>query len=216
MVPRSFRSLPFAVAVASAATAAGFAMHSPGPAASAAAPAKLVYEIQSTLSSNLIDLHRVAWRRAVLPGRVCGVHRSLRLRNGKAMLGAKLEVDAGWHRVAYGDLDSDRRDEAALSVACSNGGGTADSVWAYAVVIFTPGARAPVALAILRPQHHRAHMPATLVEVRISPRRIVGSEAFYGPADGTCCPSGRAVSVWVYRRGRLQLAKTRVTREPSP
>jgi hypothetical protein len=214
VVPRSLPSNAFTVAVVGCALAGGFGgSWTPEPAP--AAPTKVTYEIHATVSSDSIDLHRVAWGNVTLPGRACGVRAPVRLRDGKATVDPHLEVNAGWHRVVYGDLDFDRRDEAAVSVACSNGGGTADSVWAYAVVLFKAGASAPIPVAVIRPQHHVKRMPATLLQVTIRPRRVRGREAFYGRNDGTCCPSGRAVSTWVYARGRLKLAGTRVTREPS-
>jgi hypothetical protein len=214
VVPRSLPSLAFTGAVIGGALAAGFG-GSWVPSPARAAPKKVTYEIYSTASSASIDLHHVAWRRVVVPGRVCGVRGSLRLRNGKAVINRHLEVDANWHPVVFGDLDADGSDEAALSVECSNRSGTADGALAYAIVVFTGGTSAPTPLAIIRPQHQRARMLPTLIQVAIRPRRINGREAFYGPKDGTCCPSGRAVDTWKYVRGRVKLTATRVTREPS-
>jgi len=213
-MPRSLPSLAFTVAVIGTALTAGFGgSWTPAPAPPAAT--KITYEIHSTVSSSSIDLHRVAWKNVTLPGRVCGVRTPVHLRDGKAMVNPHLEVNAGWHRVVYGDLNANGGDEAAVSVACSNGGGTADSIWAYAIVLFRAGTSAPTPLAVIRPQHHVKRMPATLLQVAVRPRSVEGRESFYGRNDGTCCPSGRAVSTWVYVRGRLKLAETRVTREPA-
>jgi hypothetical protein len=213
VVPRSLRSLAFGVAVTGAALAAGFAAHSTTPVATSPPPSKVVYKIDY-VSTDVVDLRHVAWKRVSLPGRVCGVRGPVRLRDGKAFVNPHLEVDAGWHRVVYGDLDGDRRDEAAVSVACSNGGGTADSVWSYAVVVFRAGTRSPESIGILRPRHQARHMLPTLLEVSLRRGRVVGREAFYGSDDGTCCPSGRARTAWTYRDGTFHLGSTRVTKTP--
>jgi hypothetical protein len=161
-----------------------------------------------------IDLHGVNWRAARLPGEVCGLHHAVRLHGGKVHVSSRLEIDAGWHRVVYGDLDGDGRDEAALSVACSNGGGTADSVLSYAVVVFHATIRSSVPIGILRPRHRPPHQLPTLLQVQVDPGRVVGREAFYGSNDGTCCPSGRARTVWTYRHGTFRLASSRITKRP--
>jgi hypothetical protein len=165
-------------------------------------------------ASSGIDLHGVHWRSVSVPGRVCGLHRSVRLRNGKARVSRSVEVNAGWHRVVYGDLDGDGRDEAALSVACTNGGGTADSVRSYVVVVFHAARTSPLAIGILRPRHQAPHMLPTLLQVNIERGRVIGREAFYGSKDGTCCPSGRGRTTWSYRHGAFRIAATRVTKKP--
>jgi hypothetical protein len=172
-----------------------------------------------TGSSAAIDLHHVNWKAATLPGRVCGVSHPIHLRGGKAFLSSprwpslrRIEVAGGWNPVVYGDLDGDGLDEAALGVFCSNGGGTADGVLAYAQVVYRAGTSSALAVGVLSPHWQPKHMLPTLLTVVLRRGRVIGREAFYGRRDGTCCPSGRAMTVWVYRHGTLRLASSRVTR----
>jgi hypothetical protein len=173
----------------------------------------------ATGASAVIDLHHVNWTEATLPGRVCGVPHRIHLRGGKALVRSprwpnlrRIEVAAGWNPVVYGDLDGDGSDEAALGVFCSNGGGTADSVLAYAQVVYHAGTSSALAVGVLTPRWQPKHVLPTLLTVVLRRGRVIGREAFYGPRDGTCCPSGRAKTVWKYEHGTLRLASSRVTR----
>jgi hypothetical protein len=124
-------------------------------------------------------------------------------------------VDAGWNPVVYGDLDGDGNDEAALVVGCSNGGGTADAYLAYAQVVFKARARSPRALAIVTPQQRpRPNVLPTLLQVTIRRGEVIAHEAWYGPNDGTCCPSGRSTTTWRYGHGTLRPVRTVVERKP--
>jgi hypothetical protein len=173
----------------------------------------------ATGSSALIDLHHVNWKAAMLPGRVCGVPHAIHLRGGKAFVRSprwpnlpRIEVAGGWNPVVYGDLDGDGLDEAALGVFCSNGGGTAAGVLAYAQVVYRAGTSSALAVGVLRPHWQPKRALPTLLTVVLRRGRVIGREAFYGPRDGTCCPSGRARTVWAYRHGTLRFASSRVTR----
>jgi hypothetical protein len=170
-------------------------------------------------SSAIIDLHHVNWRAATLPGRVCGVPHAIHLHGGKAFVRSprwpdlpRVEVAAGWNPVVYGDLDGDGLDEASLGVSCSNGGGTADSALAYTQVVYHADTSSALAVGVLRPHWQPKHVLPTLLTVVLRRGRVIGREAFYGRRDGTCCPSGRAKTVWMYRHGTLRLASSRVTR----
>jgi hypothetical protein len=66
---------------------------------------------------------------------------------------------------------------------------------------------------VLWARHQAPHQLPTLLQAQLGPGRVVGREAFYGPNDGTCCPSGRARTVWTYRHS-FRLATTRVTKRP--
>lgn len=177
-----------------------------------------------------IDLHRVNWANVTLPGSVCGASKPIHLHNhvavvvshrwGKRWRSAswpawpRVTVDAGWNPVVYGDLDAHGADEAALVVGCSNGGGTADGFLAYAQVIFTAG-KGPRAIAIVTPQQRkRPNVLPTLLEVKIERGKVLAHEAWYGPNDGTCCPSGRSLTTWRYANGTLTPVKTVVEKKP--
>jgi hypothetical protein len=115
--------------------------------------------------------------------------------------------------VAYGDLDGDGRDEAALGVVCANRGGTAAGQIAFAQVVFALSAGKLRVIGIVTPQGPAAagrHAP--LVTVQILTRRIVATEYFYGPHDGDCCASGRVRTIWLYNHGVLKPGETVVTR----
>jgi hypothetical protein len=167
----------------------------------------------------VIDLHRVNWQAATLPGRVCGASRPIHLRHGRAYVKShrwrnlrRIEVADGWSPVVYGDLDGDGVDEAAVGVFCSNGGGTADSVLAYARVVYRAGRTSASAIGVLTPHWQPKNQLPTLLTVVLRRGRAIGREAFYGRRDGTCCPSGRAKTVWTYGHGKFELSSSRITR----
>jgi hypothetical protein len=115
----------------------------------------------------------------------------------------------------YGTFDG--KPAAAVNVGCTNGGGTADGYMAYADVIFAAHQdAAPAVIAIVRP-HIRpwgSTQLASLLGVSFRGHDIVSHEVFYGGSDGTCCPSGRATSIWKISDGRLVRIRTTITREP--
>jgi hypothetical protein len=213
---RSVRGAAFVFVVVGAFLATGSARDGNAPAlvADRASEAPHTYVVKLVASDALIDLHHVRWSTAALPGPVCGLSHPIRLHGGKARVSPRLEVNAAWHPVAFGDLDGDGLDEAAVAVACSNGGGTADSVRAYAQVVFRPGTHSALAIGVLTPRWQPKHELPTLLSVVLRRDRVIGLEAFYGPSDGTCCPTGRARTVWAYRHRRLHLTTTRETKQP--
>ena len=167
------------------------------------------------------DLHTVDWNRATLPGSVCGADRPIVLHTGSATVRshrwpafARVSVDRG--RVVYGDLNGDGRDEAALQVVCANLGGTAAGQLGFAVVVYTPGARAPRVVGVLTPTIRTPgrHVPI-LVPTSITRDEVTVTEYVYGPRDGDCCPSGRARAVWRLKDGALRPASTRLQKQPS-
>ena len=46
-------------------------------------------------------------------------------------------------------------------------------------------------------------LPTLLGVQSVTSGRIIISESWYHPNDGTCCPSGRATSAWGYNQGRI-------------
>ena len=117
--------------------------------------------------------------------------------------------------VVYGDLDQDGTDEAALYVDCNNGSGTAAGVLAYAQIVYTAGARGPVSVGVITPRQHNPREPATLIKVTIRPWQVIAREFWYGPHDGTCCPTGRSTTIWTYALGLLIPGETIVTKRPA-
>jgi hypothetical protein len=85
-------------------------------------------------------------------------------------------------------------------------------------VVFKAVGRSLRVLGIVTPRQpltaDATHVPLVSI-VRIGRGKIVASEAWYGRDDGTCCASGRARTIWSYRRGKLVPERTTVLRKPS-
>ncbi|HET8821322.1 MAG TPA: hypothetical protein VFM57_07220 [Thermoleophilaceae bacterium] len=174
------------------------------------------------------NLRRIAWKHVTVPGAVCGSAAPIRLGRSR-VLGpggavvlsrlwpwwARIEV-AGGGPAAYGDVTGDGKDEAALIVNCANGGGTADGQLAFAAVIYTASANSVRVVGIVTPR--QPFLPSTphvpLLQVTLRRGEVISHEFWYGASDGTCCSSGRATTVWHYRRGTLAPGRTVVTRKP--
>jgi hypothetical protein len=173
--------------------------------------------------NSTLNVHRIDWANVSMPGSVCGATHSIRLHKRRAVVTSRrwpsvprVTVEAGWNPVVYGNLDGVGQDEAALIVGCSNGGGTADGFLAYAQVIFTAAGKSLRLIGVVTPKQPQSpnRLP-TLVTVRIRHGRVIAHEAWYGPNDGTCCPSGRTTTVWKYASGKLRAGRPKVIRRPS-
>jgi hypothetical protein len=181
------------------------------------------------LAASAIDLHKVDWASVTLPGSVCGASKPIRLHHGSAFItpvprrfsrdsfpGKRgVTVDSFADAVVFGDLDGSGRDDAGLAVNCNNGGGTADGVLLYAWAIFSGrGGRLSV-VSIVTPQVQPAEELPTLIEIAIRPGKVTANESFYGPADATCCASGRATTIWTYAHQTLLPGAPVITRHPA-
>ena len=168
-----------------------------------------------------IDLHTIDWNQAVVPGSVCGADHPIKLDTGYATVRShrwpavpRVYVDRG--RVVYGDLNGDRRDEAALQIVCANLGGTAAGQLAFAVVVYSPGIRASAAVGVLTPvlRSSGRHVPI-LVPDSVTHDKVMVTEYTYGPHDADCCPTGKATTVWQFKAGTFRPASTHVQRRPN-
>lgn len=181
----------------------------------------MLFGVAATFGPQDVNLHRVDWANATLPGSVCGSSRPIRVHARRAVIRsarwpkAAVHVNAGLAPVVYGDVDQDGVDEAALYVDCNDGSGTAAGVFAYAQIIFTAGRRGPVAVGVITPRQQRPRVPATLIRVTIRPWQVIARESWYGPRDRTCCPTGRSTTVWTYALGLLIPGTTTVTSRPA-
>lgn len=170
-----------------------------------------------------LDIHKADWAEVSVPGSVCGASHPIRLHKGRAVVDSprwpswpRVSVYAGWNPVVYGNLDGVGQDEAALIVGCSNGGGTAAGYLAYAQVIFTTAGKSLRVIGVVTPQQPRkANRLPTLLTVKIRRGKVIAREAWYGPNDGTCCPSGRTTTVWTYSHGVLRAGAPTITQRPS-
>ena len=185
--------------------------------------------VQTALTQRIpsADLHRVDWRRVVLPGGACGSSQPIRRRRTRLSVEAFIHPDvdlvwwnpvvvSSWTPTVYGDLDGDGRDEAAVDVGCANGGGMAAGQLRFSSVIFMRTETSLSVVGIVTPQQPlvpgTSHTPLSRV-VAIRRGRVVVDEFWYGANDGTCCASGRARTVWTYRGGRL-VPHTTILRRP--
>jgi len=174
------------------------------------------------------DVYGVNWKNITLPGAACGTTHPIRLRNGRAFVRsaawpwwAIVDVSATPPSSTdgeYGDLDGDGIDEAAVGVVCSNGGGTAAGQLGFSYVIFTAGENVLRVIGVITPRQpldpEAGHVPL-LASVEVLPGKVLTQEAWYGSNDGTCCPSGRATTIWRYAGGKLRPSRTIVVLRPS-
>jgi len=169
--------------------------------------------------------HPPNWNDAVLPGQVCGSNRPIHLHEGHAFVKSTRwpgtpRVHVFLSTVHDGAL-STHQPVAALDVWCDNGGGTADGQLADSWVIESTAGAVPTVLGVLTPQQPAAyivdHVPYfDQGKIAIDGGRIVVHELWYGPAgDPTCCPSGRAVSVWSFQHSGFVHVSTTVTKPPA-
>jgi hypothetical protein len=134
---------------------------------------------RSALTASALDLHKVDWANATLPGAVCGSPHPIHLHHGNAFVSPiphrfshddfygkhGVSVSAGAEGVIYGDLAGGRAEDAGLSVVCTNGGGTADGQLLWSQVIFNGrGARLSV-LAIVFPRVQLPKEMPTLLQI---------------------------------------------------
>jgi hypothetical protein len=180
-------------------------------------------------------LRKVDWANVTLPGAVCAVNHPIHLHHRTAFLREVprrwaeplsyqreqrlrrgVRVDAGWEHISYGRLGAGGPDAAGLVVNCSNGGGTADGVLAYAWVVFKGREGKLDVAGIITPQGPQPpHQLPTVVKIAFKHGGIMAREYWYGDRDGTCCPSGRATTMWTYVAGRLRPSRALVTKRPS-
>jgi hypothetical protein len=207
------RWLCLAVALLLSSAAAGFGSERSRAAAPAAA----------------LDLHKVDWSSVTLPGAVCGASKQIRLHHGRVFFSPiprrwsrdhfygkrGVTVDSGLAPVVFGDLAGNGGDDAGLSVDCTNGGGTADGVLLYSWVIFSGAGDRLSVLGIVTPRVQPSGELPTLIGIVIRPGKITAHEFFYGPADPTCCASGRATTIWTYTHGALRPGVPVITRRPN-
>ncbi|GAB2830945.1 hypothetical protein [Lentzea nigeriaca] len=155
------------------------------------------------------NLRSVDWRQATLPAGFCDVRDPVRLRDGTARATSTLwgsvdvflDVD-----VHFGDVDGDGREEAAISLGCDNGGGTASSQLAFGFAVVRSERGALEVVGEIKPTTMRddaTHVPL-LSEPKFEKGVITVRELWYRPSDANCCPSGESLTRWWLRDGTLK------------
>lgn len=172
--------------------------------ASATAPAVTP---AATLSGPPLNLHSVNWPGAPIPGQFCDVPSTVRLNGGTATASSSrwghVELNE-YPPVIYGNLGSSAGEIAAVNVWCTIGVPTADAQRADSYIIFTGAGGKLTAIGAIVPQEQPPGVHVSLISrIAISPKTITVHESLYRQNDPTCCPSGKATTVWTYANGKL-------------
>ena len=173
----------------------------------------------TTTTTTTQSLQSVAWTNVTVPAEVCpGLSQPVMLTAtsglsapyGSATIPAPVGHQFGTpddlveeDAVFYGPLEP-AENAAALYVWCSNTGGTADGQIQNSLVVYSWVSGQLSVLSTLTPPqlgHGGSHVPyfdESAGGVTISTGSITTKEVFYGGQDATCCPSGRATTVWTF------------------
>jgi hypothetical protein len=193
-------------------------------------------------ASAQVAVIRHRWHTTELPGAVCGATHPIRLHWERGFGGTAIH-SAYWPwwaavgvyasgPIRISDINGDGEDEAYFSVTCDNTGGTGESILSTADVVFSAEenvngtlVRPLRLLGIITPQQPYSFGTNAPYDARLdvvtrsfNPQRsvIVAPEHWYGSEDpSSCCPSGRATTIWKYARGRLSPIKTVVALPPA-
>ena len=158
----------------------------------------------------------VNWSDVTIPGQLCKVSGPIKLHNGKAFVrhsGFGVALDVLMTNVTRGSLGHGLQ-VAALQVWCDNTGGTADGQLAEGIVVENSPAGHPHLLGTLTPQlkgNPMLHIPFIAVNHIESTGHVAITEFFYDSANPTCCPSGRASTLWKWTGRTFIPGRTHIT-----
>ena len=195
---KNIRLIMSSVAAVAALTAAsGFALTTPAASAQTA------------------QTHSVNWGDVTIPGQLCEVKGQIHLHNGHATVrhsGFGTALDVLMLAVTHGDLGHGLQ-VAALQIWCDNTGGTADGELAEGIMVFdSPGGQAHL-LGILTPRHKTSamvHIPYIVVNRIETTGHVAVTEYFYNSTNFTCCPTGRAATLWKWTGRTFIPGRTRI------
>jgi hypothetical protein len=158
----------------------------------------------------------VNWGDVTIPGQLCRVDSQIQLHDGRAFVrhsGFDMALDVLMLAVTRGDLGHSLQ-VAALQIWCDNTGGTAHGELAEGIIVFdSPGGHAHP-LGTLTPQHKTSamvHIPHIVVNRIETTGHVAVTEYFYNPANATCCPTGRATTLWKWTDRTFVPGRTRIT-----
>jgi hypothetical protein len=158
----------------------------------------------------------VNWSDVTIPGQLCKVSGPIKLHNGKAFVrhsGFGMALDVLMTSVTRGSLGHGLQ-VAALQVWCDNTGGTADGQLAEGILVFDSPGGHPHLLGTLTPQlkgNPMLHIPFIVVNHVESTGHVAITEFFYNSANPTCCPSGRATTLWKWTGRSFIPGRTHIT-----
>ena len=158
----------------------------------------------------------VNWSDVTIPGQLCKVSGPIELHNGKAFVrhsGFGMALDVLMTNVTRGSLGHGLQ-VAALQVWCDNTGGTADGQLAEGILVFDSPGGHPHLLGTLTPQlkgNPMLHIPFIVVNHIESTGHVAITEFFYDSANPTCCPSGRATTLWKWTGRSFIPGRTHIT-----
>jgi hypothetical protein len=167
-------------------------------------------------SAQTLSAHSANWGDVTIPGHLCKVNGQIHLHNGNATVrhsGFGIALDILTTTVTHGYL-AHGLPVTALQVWCDNTGGTADGQLAEGIMVFdSPGGHAHL-LGTLTPQHKTSamlHIPFIAVNRIETTGHVAVTEFFYHLANATCCPSGRATTLWKWTGRTFIPGRTKIT-----
>jgi hypothetical protein len=167
-------------------------------------------------SAQTLSAHSVNWGDVTIPGHLCKVNGQIKLHNGGAFVrhsGFGMALDVLTQTVTHGYL-AHGLPVTALQVWCDNTGGTADGQLAEGIMVFDSPGGHPHLLGTLTPQHKTSamlHIPFIAVNRIEITGHIAVTEFFYHLANATCCPSGRATTLWKWTGRTFIPGRTKIT-----
>ena len=167
-------------------------------------------------SAQTLSAHNVNWGDVTIPGHLCKVSGQIHLHNGNATVrhsGFGMALDVLATTVTHGYL-AHGLPVTALQVWCDNTGGTADGQLAEGIMVFDSPGGHPHLLGTLTPQHKTSamlHIPFIAVNRIETTGHVAVTEFFYHLANATCCPSGRATTLWKWTGRTFIPGRTKIT-----
>ena len=167
-------------------------------------------------SARTLTTHSVNWGNVTIPGHLCKVSGQIHLHNGSAFVrhsGFGMALDVQTTAVTHGSLGHGLK-VVALQVFCSNTGGTADGQLSEGIFVFDSPGDDPHLLGTLTPQlkgNPMLHIPFIAVNHIETTGHVAVTEFFYTPANATCCPSGRATTLWKWTGRTFIPGRTHIT-----
>ncbi|MFA3877725.1 hypothetical protein ABS735_29295 [Streptomyces sp. MMCC 100] len=162
------------------------------------------------------NLRQLDWARTAVPGDYCHVADPITFTAGEATVRSErwgtVHAEQYPDEVVYGDVVGDSRAEAALRVGCDTGGQTGSGrlVWAY--VVFTSEEQRLRLVGTVTPQKYEGGQASSFEGIDLANGQVTARENWHRSTDASCCPSGKAVTIWrVGDDGTLKAGAPRVT-----